>query len=46
MDNFDRNFNRMAKAVIIGWIVAALVGLGILGVIVWAIIKLVTHFAG
>lgn len=44
MDDFDKNFNRIAKASIVGIVISAVVGLGLLGLIVWAVVSLVTHF--
>ncbi len=39
--NLDRGF----KFFWVMWCVCALVGLGLVGVAVWAVIRLVTHFA-
>lgn len=42
--DFNRNFNRIAKVSLGAFVVAALVSLAIVCVIIWAIIKVVTHF--
>lgn len=42
--DFDKNFNRVFKGAIVGIVISAVVGLGLLGLVVWAIISLVTHF--
>lgn len=38
---FDRDFNRMKKAAVVIWVVSALLGLAVTGVIIWAIIMVV-----
>lgn len=44
-DDFDKNFNRMSKAIITMWVVGGIATLAFWIVVVWAIIKLVNHFA-
>lgn len=39
--DFDRHFRSVKRAVYFGWAVS----LGVLGVLVWAVIRLVSHFA-
>ena len=43
MDNFDEKLGCFVFAF---WFAGVLVSLGVLGVVVWAVIKLVNHFAG
>lgn len=45
-DNFDKQFRRLGILAIIGGVVSLLVSLGLLGLIGWAIVMLVNHFAG
>lgn len=49
-DDFDKRVNEQFNQVkwigILSFIVTAALGLGFLGLIVWAVVKLVTHFAG
>jgi len=44
-DNFDKNFKRIGAGFVAFWIAFVLVDLALLGVVIWAIIKLVNHFA-
>lgn len=46
MDNFDKNMRFGVVAILTFWFICALAGLTTVGVIVWAIIKLVMHFLG
>ena len=45
-DDFDRQFKRTARLAIGLWVLGVLLSLTFLGVIIWAIIMLVQHFAG
>lgn len=42
--DFDRGFKRATKLVVAAWVFSTLIGLGVLGVVVWAVIRLVVHF--
>lgn len=41
---FPNPFNMLPKSFKVLWVVTALLGLGLTGVVVWAIIRLVMHF--
>lgn len=43
-DDFDKKFERAAKATLAVWIGGLLLTLAFWGVVVWAIIALVSHF--
>lgn len=43
-DEFDRLFRRTTKLVVVGWIVTALISLAVLGLIAWAIVRVVVHY--
>ena len=45
-NEFDRHFNRVGRMAVIGFIVSTIATLAFAGVVVWAIIKTVTHFFG
>lgn len=44
-DNFDRNAKVGIGAFIFLWVISFAVTLGFLGLLAWAIIKLVNHYA-
>ena len=46
MDKFDRDFNRVATLAWIGALISTVLGLALTGVVIWAVIRLVQHFAG
>lgn len=46
MDDFERSFKIIGISAIVAWVVGALVSLGFLALIGWAIVMLVHHFAG
>ena len=43
-DDFDKDFKKTERMIYVGWAVSALIGLGTLGFIIWAIIKLMQFF--
>ena len=43
MDDFDKDFNRTTQLVKRGMVVSTIVGLIILAVVIWAVIKIVSH---
>jgi hypothetical protein len=45
-NDFDKQFNRGVKLVVAVWAVVAVLSLTFLGLIIWAVVKLVNHFAG
>ena len=44
-DNFNKQFEKTRKMAIVGAIISAAVGLGVLGFIGWVIIKVMAHFS-
>lgn len=42
--DFDKQFERAKKTALYGSIVSIVLGLGVLGFIFWAIVKLMMHF--
>lgn len=42
--DFDRGFRRATKLAVAVGVFSTLIGLGVLGVVVWAVIRLVVHF--
>lgn len=43
MDDF-RDFHKFWVAAVILWVLSAILGLGLVGAVIWGIVKLVTHF--
>lgn len=43
--DFDKSMNLIIWASVVGAIASVILSLGVIGVIIWAIIKLVTHFS-
>lgn len=46
MDNDDLGAKKVIGAFVFIWVFSALASLGIIGVAIWAVIKLVNHFTG
>lgn len=44
-NNFDKNFNRVFKIGLVAWVIGSLASLVLTGVVIWAIIALVQHYA-
>ena len=44
MQDFEREPNFSIRTLVIGWTIALLLSVGMSAVIIWAIIKLVSHF--
>lgn len=40
----ERDFRRAAKLAVAAWVVGALISTAVLGVVIWAVIRLVVHF--
>jgi hypothetical protein len=45
MDMFDRDFKRITRWGIGVWVTVLAINVALLAVVVWAVIKLVNHFA-
>lgn len=43
-DDFNKHFKRTSRLAGVGVVVSILVSLALTGVVIWAIVKLVTHF--